>query len=282
MVKLVIDSAADISEKEAQELGVKMLAMPITFENDEEFYDGVNLFPHEFYQKLEKCNELPKTSQITKYRFEEAFEEEVKAGNDVVAIVLSSKLSNTCNNAKQAGEKFPGRVFVVDSLNATAGQKLLVEYALRLIKEGKSAKEVYDAVEEKKSKVKVMAMIDTLKYLKKGGRINPLLAFAGELMGLKPMGEVIDGKVEVVGKCLGLKKAIVFLDKAIKEAGGIDFSMPFTTLYTGYDETKIDKYIQDNADLWECGVENVRKNCMGATIGTHLGPGVVGLAFFIK
>lgn len=281
MVKLIIDSSADISEKEANELGIKMLAMPITIDG-EDYLDGVNLLPIQFYEKLVKCKELPKTSQVTEFRFEEAFKEETDKGNEVVAIVLSSKLSNTCNNAMQAAEKFKDKVYVVDSLNATVGAKILVEYALSLVKEGKSAKEIFEILEEKKKKVQVRAMIDTLKYLKKGGRINPLLAFAGELMGLKPMAAVIDGKVEVIGKCLGLKKAVGFLQKDIEALGGIDFSMPFIVLYSGDEEAKADKYIQDNAEMWKCGVENVRKGCMGGTIGTHVGPGAIGVAFFNK
>ena len=248
----------------------------------EDYFDGVNLLPIQFYEKLVKCKELPKTSQVTEFRFEEAFKEETDKGNEVVAIVLSSKLSNTCNNAMQAAEKFKDEVYVVDSLNATVGAKILVEYALSLVKEGKSAKEIFEILEEKKKKVQVRAMIDTLKYLKKGGRINPLLAFAGELMGLKPMAAVIEGKVEVIGKCLGLKKAVGFLQKDIEALGGIDFSMPFIVLYSGDEETKADKYIQDNAEMWKCGVENVRKGCMGGTIGTHVGPGAIGVAFFNK
>ena len=167
-------------------------------------------------------------------------------------------------------------------MSATAGERILVEYALKLAAEGKSAKEIYDELEVKKNKVQIRAMIDTLKYLKKGGRISPFLAFAGELMGLKPMAAVINGKVEVVGKCLGLKKAVAFINADIQKLGGIDFSMPMLALYTGNDQSKIDKYIEENASLWECGANDVRKNCMGATIGTHIGPGAIGVAFFSK
>lgn len=282
-VKLVIESSCDIEEKEAQELGVTILSIPITFET-EEFYDGVDITKSEFYNKLAECTELPKTSQITAFRFEEVFEQHVKNGDEVVAIVLSSKLSATYNSAVQASEQFKDKVFVVDSLSATAGIRILIDYALRLIAENKSAKEIYDLLEEKKSKVQIRAMIDTLKYLKKGGRISPLLAFAGEMMGIKPMIAVIDGKVEVTGKSLGLKKAINLINKDIERLGGMDLDMPFYAIYsgTGEYEDRADKYIELNANLWGCEPSAIKKNCIGATIGTHIGHGAIGVVFFSK
>ena len=280
-VKLVIESSGDIDSVEAQKLGITMLPIPITF-GEEEFLDGVNLTREQFYEKLVKCSNLPKTSMINSYRFEEVFKELVSNGDEVVAIVLSSGLSGTCNAAKTAAENFKDKVFVVDSLSATAGIKLLIEYALTLIKEGKSAKEIFEILEEKKNKLQIRAMVDTLKYLKKGGRVSPLVAFAGELMGIKPMVSVVDGKVEVIGKVIGLKKAINYINTEIEKIGGIDFDMPFYAIYSGIDQTKIDNYINDNAQIWKCGAENVRKNCIGATIGTHVGPGAIGIAFFSK
>lgn len=280
-VKLVIESSGDIDSVEAQKLGISMLPIPITF-GEEEFLDGVDITREEFYEKLVKCSNLPKTSMINSYRFEEVFQELVNNGDEVVAIVLSSGLSGTCNAAKTAAENFKDKVFVVDSLSATAGTKLLIEYALTLISEGKSAKEIFEILEEKKNKLQIRAMVDTLKYLKKGGRVSPLVAFAGELMGIKPMVAVVDGKVEVIGKVIGLKKAINYINAEIEKIGGIDFDMPFYAIYSGNDQTKIDNYINDNAQLWECGVEKVRKNCIGATIGTHVGPGAIGIAFFSK
>ena len=280
-VKLVIESSSDIDSVGAEKLGITMLPIPITF-GEEEFLDGVDITCDQFYDKLIKSVDLPKTSMINSYRFEEIFQKHVHNGDEVVAIVLSSRLSGTCNAAKNAADNFKGKVFVVDSLSATAGIKLLVEYALILILDGKSAEEVYELLEEKKHKIQIRAMVDTLKFLKKGGRISPLVAFAGELMGIKPMVAVIDGKVEVVGKVIGLKKAINYINAEIEKTGGIDFNMPFYTIYSGNDQTKIDNYISDNAKIWECGVEKVRKNCIGATIGTHVGPGAIGIAFFSK
>ena len=134
-VKLVIESSSDINSKEAQALGITMLPISITF-GEEEFLDGVNLTHEEFYEKLIHCDTLPKTSMINAYKFEEAFSEHIKNGDDVVAIILSSELSGTYNAAKSAAEQFGNKVYVVNSLSASAGVKLLIEYALKLIKEG--------------------------------------------------------------------------------------------------------------------------------------------------
>lgn len=280
-VKLVIESSGDLNSIESQKLGISMLPIPITFDN-EEYMDGENLTQEEFYDKLVKSHDLPKTSMINAFRFETAFQEHINNGDEVVAIILSSGLSGTYNAAKTAAENFKDKVFVVDSLSATAGIKILIEYALQLINKGKSAKEIFEILEEKKQKVQIRAMVDTLKFLKKGGRISPLVAFAGELMGIKPLIAVLNGKVEVIGKAIGLKKATSFINSEIAKCGGIDFDMPFYTIYSGNDQTKIDNYIKDNADLWECAIDKVRKNCIGATIGTHVGPGAIGIAFFSK
>ena len=282
-VKIVVDSSSDITEQEAQELGITMLAIPINFGGDD-YMDGVDITKAEFYDKLAQCEELPKTSQVSFFRFEEVFEQHTKNGDEVVAIVLSSQLSATYNSAVQASEKYKGKVYVVDSLSATAGMRILTDYALRLVAENKSAKEIYELLEEKKSKVQIRAMIDTLKYLKKGGRISPLLAFAGEMMGIKPMIAVIDGKVEVVGKSLGLKKAINLINKDIERLGGMDLDMPFYVIYsgTGEYEDRANKYIELNAGVWGCDPSIIKKNCIGATIGTHIGHGAIGVVFFSK
>ena len=280
-VKLVIESSSDIDFEEAKKQGITMIPIPITF-GEEEYLDGVNLTRQEFYEKLVKCADLPKTSMINHFQFEEVFAKHVADGDEVIAIVLSSGLSGTCNSTKIAAGKFPDKVFVVDSLSATAGIKILIEYALRLIDEGKTAKEIFEILEEKKNKVQIRAMVDTLKFLKKGGRVSPFVAFAGELMGIKPMIAVIDGKVEVIGKVLGLKKALNFINNEIEKVGGIDFDMPFYVIYSGNDQTKVNNYIESNANLWSCGLEKVRRNCIGATIATHVGPGAIGIVFFSK
>ena len=280
MVKLLIDSAADIGAAEAKKLGIEMISMVISF-GDEEYFDGVNLSPKEFYQKLEKSKVNPKTAQISPFRFEEAFEKGTEKGDELVVITISSKLSGTYAAAAQAAEKFKGKVFVLDSLSATAGERLLAQYALRLIGNGLSGKEILEELERVKTKVCVMGVLDTLEYLKRGGRISGAVAFVGGVLNVKPVVRVIGGEVKMVGKARGQKKGYELMNGIVRELDGIDFSMPYGVLWTGTDESIAQKYVTESADIFE-GNADAPTYMMGSTIGTHVGPGVVGIAFFQK
>ena len=278
MVKIIIDSAADISKSEAESLGIEILPMIISF-GDEDYYDGENLTATEFYEKLASSKVVPKTAQVNPFRWEEAFARFTENGDEVLAITISSKLSGTYQSACQASEKFNGKVRVVDSLNACAGERLLCEYAISLAKEGLSLNEIADKLEENKGRIKVLAVIGTLEYLKKGGRISAVAAFAGEILSLKPLIAVIDGEVKVTGKAMGFRKGLALLNKQIDDTKGIDFSMPISAIYSGETEN-LEKFIQTSQRIWECVDGEIPKSHLGATVGTHIGPGVAGIAFF--
>ena len=205
MIKILIDTASDITMQEAQELGIDAIPIEVRFGN-ESFLDGFNLSHKKFFEKLIKGDEFPQTSQINEFRFEEEFKKLTKNGDEVICITLSSKLSGTYNCALAASKSFQDKVFVVDSLNATIGERILCELALRLIKEGKTAKEIVEQLNKQKQRIKLLAVLDTLKYLKKGGRISPLVALTGEVFSIKPVVSVVDGEVKLVGKAIGSKK----------------------------------------------------------------------------
>lgn len=281
MVKLLIDSAADIGAKEAETLGVTMLPLVVSF-GDESYYDGVELSPRDFYEKLIESDTLPKTSQITPFRFDEAYANLTANGDEVVAITISSKLSGTYGAAVTAAENYAGKVFVVDSLNAAIGERLLVQYALRLIEEGKTAAQIAEELEEKKKKVNLMAVLGTLEYLKKGGRISSAVAFAGELLSIKPVIAIVDGEVKLVGKAMGSKKGNNLLNTLVQKQGGIDFSMPYGVVWSGLSDEFLKKYVKDSAHLWERETDRVPSYMIGGTIGAHVGPGAIGVAFFSK
>ena len=225
-VKILIDSASDITKEEASKLGIEMIPMEILFGEDT-YLDGINLLPQEFYEKLIESDVLPKTSQVTPYRFEEAYSKLINEGYEVVVITISSKLSNTYNSAVLASNQYQGKVFVVDSLNAAVGERILCEYALRLIDKGLDASSIKKELDNIKSKINIIAVVDTLEYLKKGGRISKATAFAGELFSIKPVLSVIDGEVKMIGKARGSKKANNLLNELVTKKGGIDFSLPF-------------------------------------------------------
>ena len=278
-VKILIDSASDITVEEGKKMGLVVLPIEVNF-GGETFMDGETIFADEFYNKLETATELPKTSQINSYRFEEEFKKHIDNGDEIVCLSLSSKISGTYNNARLTAEQFEGKAYAVDTLNATAGMRILAEYALRLVEAGKSAREIAEELESKKKKIKVIAMIDTLKYLKMGGRISSAAAFIGGMMNLKPMVGVVDGEVKVIGKCVGAKKAIQFINQAVKQSGGVDMSMPHCNIISGNDNTNYDKFVETSTEVYGDMADKVVAHKLGATIGTHIGPGAVGVVFF--
>ncbi len=279
-VKILVDSASDIDLEEAKALGVELIPMKITFE-DGDYSDGVDLSHEKFFEKLIESAELPRTSLINEYRFTEAFTELTADGSEVVAIMLSSKLSGTYKNAMKAAGAFKGKVWVVDSLSASAGERLLVECALRLREAGKSAEEIASELNSQKHRILILAVLDTLLYLKKGGRISALTAFAGTMLSVKPVIGVIGGEVKLVGKAMGSKKSNNLLNKLVQEKG-IDFEMPHCVIWSGLDDSLMKKYVADSAALWQDSISEVPSYMIGSTIGTHIGPGAVGVAFFAK
>ena len=282
MIKILIDSASDIDMQEAKTLGVDMIPMQIQF-GDTEYLDGINLSHREFFEKLIESNEIPKTSQINEFRFVEKFEELTRNGNEVIAITMSSKLSGTYNSAVAAAKKFSGKVWVVDSLNVCIGERILCQYAIRLVQERcLSISEIVDELNEKKTKIELLAVLDTLKYLRKGGRISSVAAFAGEMLSIKPVVSVTKGEVKLVGKAIGSKKGNNLLNQLVDNCGGIDFAMPFALGYSGLSDDYLKKYLNDSEKLWKNETDSVPYFMIGSTIGTHVGPGAIAVAFFGK
>lgn len=282
MIKILIDSASDIDVKEAEEKRIYLIPIEVTFGEDT-YLDGVNLSHNEFFEKLIESDELPKTSQINPFRFEEEFEKLTEDGSSVVCITISSKLSNTYNNAVSAAKKFKDKVYVVDSLNACIGERVLCDLAIRLVEEGKlSAKEIAEELDKRKQTIELLAVVGTLKYLKKGGRISSVVAFTGEMLSIKPVISIINGQVKMVGKARGSKKGNNLLVEKIEACGGIDFNYPYATGYSGLSNDFLKKYLEDSAALWQNSTDSVPMYQIGSTIGTHVGPGAIAVAFFSK
>ena len=282
MIKLMADSACDLEQTEADALGIALMPLSIRF-GSEEYWDGVTLSHREFFEKLIETDEIPQTSQISDYRFEEAFASLTADGSEVIAVTLSSKLSGTHACAVRAAKKFPGKVYVVDSMNACIGERILVDYALRLIREGKlSAPEIAAELDEKKNKIQLLAVLDTLKFLRKGGRISTVTAFAGEMLSIKPVISVVKGEPKLIGKAMGSKKGNNLLNRLVDECGGIDFTMPYVLGYSGLSEDFLMKYLHDSEHLWKEHTDHVPYYMIGSTIGTHVGPNAIAVAFFAK
>lgn len=282
MIKILVDSASDLEQQDASELGVTVLPLQIRF-GSEEYLDGVSLTHREFFEKLIETDELPQTSQINEYRFDEVFASLTADGSEVIAITLSSKLSGTHASAVKAAKKYAGKVVVVDSLNACIGERILLEYAVRLVGEGKlTAAQIAAELDEKKGKIQLLAVLDTLKYLRKGGRISSVTAIAGEMLSIKPVIAVVRGEVKLVGKAMGSKKGNNLLTQLVRDCGGIDFTMPYVLGYSGLSDAFLQKYIRDSELLWKGYTDHVPYHMIGSTIGTHVGPGAIAVAFFAK
>ena len=173
-------------------------------------------------------------------------------------------------------------VYVVDTMTVAIAQGILAVLALQLADEGMDAKSIAARIEEEKEKVCLIAMLDTLEYLKKGGRISAAAAFAGGVLSIKPVITVKDGVVEMLGKARGSKQGNNLLVKEIEKAGGADFSKPLLLGYTGLSDVLLNKYIADSAYIWEGNVSQLQTTTIGSAIGTHAGPGAIAVAFFKK
>ena len=276
-VKIIVDSTADMRPEVAEKVGI----VPLTVHfGDREYISGVNINPRKFYEMLVESDELPTTSQPTPVAFEEAFEKAVKEGHEVVCLTCSGKLSGTCQSANIAAAEFSGKVHVVDSNTIAIALGILVEYAVELAEQGFSAEEIVLKLLRKRDKVKLLALVDTLEYLKKGGRISSTAALAGGLLNIKPVITIDEGVIKVLGKARGSRQGNNLLVQEIQKAGGVDFAKPVMLGYTGLSDALLQKYIQDSAALWEGHKENLPVSIVGSVVGTHAGPGAVAVAFF--
>ena len=278
-VRFIIDSAADIVPAEAEALGLIHLPLKVIF-GEEEYSDSVDLTHHEFYEKLIENDEIPTTSQINPGVFMSAYQKVADNGDTAVVITLSGKLSGTYQSAMIALDGFEDKIFVVDSESVCVGERILIQLGLKLRDQGLSAAEIAAELDLQKKHVRVLALLDTLEYLKKGGRISAAVAFAGNLLSIKPVIAIENGEVSLVGKARGSKKGNNLLRELITNCGGINFDKPFALAYSGLSDRLLQKYVEDSSEIWSSHTETLPISTVGCTIGTHAGPGAVAVAFF--
>lgn len=278
-VRIITDSASDMSP--AEHPALRVLPLSVTFGTDV-YMDGVDIDHQRFYEMLVERDELPKTGQVNPYAFSRAIAEAREAGDEAVIVTVSAKLSGTNQSARTALAEAPGGdVFVVDSNNVTLGERVLVEYALRLVDEGCGAAQIAAAVEAARDRVVVIGLLETLEYLVRGGRLSAAAGAVGTLLNVKPVVAAEDGLIVQLGKARGSKNGRNLLNQKVEKAGGVDFSMPLALGYTGLSDAVLKKYIEDSAALWAGHTEGeLPIHTIGATIGTHVGPGAVAVAFF--
>ena len=276
--RIIVDSTSVLMP----EARARVSVVPLTAHfGAEEFVDGVTIDHKAFYEKLVETDVHPTTSRATPADIMTEYEKAARAGESAVVITLSSKLSGTYQSAVIAAADYEN-IYVVDSSSVTIGGAIMTELALRLLDQGLDTREIAGRLEEAKGKIRLVALLDTLEYLKKGGRISKTVAFAGAVLNIKPVVSVIDGEIQMLGKARGSKMGNNLLVQEIEKAGGVDFSRPVLLGYTGLSDALLLKYIEDSRRLWEGGLEQVRYTTVGSVIGTHAGPGAIAVAFFTK
>lgn len=277
-VRIIVDSSTDVSEKYREK--IQFVPLTVRF-GDKEYLDGVELSKHQFYEMLVESDVLPTTSQATPAAFADCFEAIASAGDSAVVITLSSKLSGTYQSAVLATEDYPN-IYVVDSQSVAIGTGVLAQYAVELAQQGMGAEEIAQVLTQQREKVCVVALLDTLEYLKKGGRISKTVAFAGGVLNIKPVVTIQDGAVALIGKARGSRNGNNLLVEKIREAGGVDFKRPVLLGYTGLSSALLEKYVDDSKALWADHVDKLDGCLLCSVIGTHAGPGAVAVAFFRK
>jgi len=279
MVELIIDSTTDLRPG----LRDRFLHVPLTVTfGTEEYLDGVTITHREFYEKLIESDVLPTTSQAAPAAFEQIFAQVARRGNSAVVITVASGLSGTYQSAMIAAEEYAGTVFVVDGTSVAIGTAVLAEQALCYRDQGLSADQIARRLERDKEQIHVIALLDTLEYLKKGGRISSAMAFAGGILSIKPVAAVKDGRICLLGKARGSRQGNNLLVQEIQKAGGVDFDRPVLLGYTGLSDHMLKKYIEDSRSLWEESREALEYVSIGSVVGTHAGPGAIAVAFFRK
>ena len=271
-IRIIVDSSADMEEGYARAHDITIIPMTIAF-GSEQYAEGVDLSREEFFERLVETDELPRTSQIPPMVFQDLFQEAVDAGDEVAA-------------------PFKESVFVVDSENATIGERILAERAWALRDEGLSAQDIAYCLNQEKKDIRLVASLDTLEYLRRGGRISGAAALVGGMLSIKPVVGVVDGDVVVLGKARGSKQSKNMVFQKIDEAGGIDFTRPIWVAYSGLSDATARKYIADSLAQAKAAEEAAADESavpddlpltqVGAVIGTHVGPGGVAFAFFAR
>ena len=277
MVRIITDSAADFEPFELEKLNVACIPLKVLLDGSE-YEENVNLGKDQFFELLASTGATPKTSQPSPQILMDLFEEAKQAGDEAIYITLSSALSGTYQTAVMTCEDADSDAcHVFDSLNATGGQRLLVEYAVRLRDAGKSAKEILAGLESIRDKIVLFACIDTLEYLYRGGRISQTVYKLGTMAQVKPIIRVSEeGTIEVPAKAMGMRKGMDQLCKRV-EAQKPSAEHNFYVMYTA--DRTIGQTLAQKIGALGYDIPEERIIQVGAGIGSHIGPNACGIVY---
>ena len=277
MIHIITDSAADFEPAELKQLNITCIPLTVRF-GDTEYQENVDLSKDRFYELLLNSSDLPKTSQASPQILLDLFENARDSGNEAIYFTLSSALSGTYQSALMAKNLTDcDRCHVVDALNATGGQRLILECAARLRDEGKTAQEIIAGVEDIRSRIVLFACIDTLEYLYKGGRISQTVYKLGTLANIKPIITVEpDGSIGIPAKAMGMRKGMDYLCKQA-ESRPADPNHPFYIMYTN--NRSVAETLAQKLEAAGIHVPDSQIIQVGAAIGSHIGPDACGLVY---
>ena len=276
MVKIITDSASDFEPNELKKLMIDCIPLSVNF-GDEEYKDNVTISKDEFFDKLKNTTETVKTSQSSLHDIAEEFEAAEHSKDGGVAIFMSSKISGTANTAQIACDMIGCKnVYVIDSLTASAGQKLLVEYAVKLRRQGKNSKEIYEEIERIKTKISLLACLDTLEYLHNGGRVSQTKAMLATVARIKPVIRLSGGNVELLAKSFNIKRGIKSLAERL-EREELNPHFPVYVMYS--DNESLANDLTSDIKRLLPNVHSVETVKVGAVIGSHIGTNACGIAF---
>ncbi len=278
MVRIVTDSTSDITQEEGEALDITIVPLTVHF-GEESYRDGIDLSKKDFFDKLAVAETIPTTSQVPPGEFTALFQQFVDAGDEVVGIFISSEMSGTYQSAEMArGLVDEKKVYVIDSRVATFELALLVRHAVRLRDAGKTAGEIAAEIKALTKRVRLFAVIDTLKYLKMSGRISTTTAFVGGLLGINPIISVKDGKVISIGKARGLKAGLGMISEQMQDdPPDLDYLVCFGHINA---PAFLEETVSHLSGLF--GIKDYARENIGIVVGTHVGPGAAGIAYIAK
>ncbi len=279
MIKIVTDSTAYLPADYMQAHDIRVVPLSVHF-GEEAFKEGVEISDEEFFARLKRSPDLPTTSQPSAGDFKKVFQELAEAGHEIVTLTISSKLSGTWNSAMMAKEMLPGAgISVVDSLSTSGGLQLMVYAAVEAAEAGASRQEVVDLVQGIVPKMNLFFVVDTLEYLAKGGRIGNAKAFLGTLLKVKPILALQEGAIEPLEQVRSKRKAQARLLELVERAvgdRGAEARVAVVNALVPKEATALGQELQRRLGC----AEPIQAD-LGPVIGTHTGPGLVGIACYV-
>ncbi len=277
---IITDDNAGFTKEEAQELGIKIIKMPVLIDGEEHF-ENITLSTDEFYKKLANGADI-KTSQPAPGEVLKVWDETLKTYDAIIHIPMSSGLSESCNTATVLAQDYKGKVFVVNNHRISVTLKSSVRDALNMAKDGKSPEEIKEYLEKDAYQSAIYVMVDTLKYLVKGGRITPAAALIGGALHIKPILTILGEKLDAYKKVIGTKKGKIALLSAIQDELKMRFKdyskedLCFQMAYTFELEAAIE-FRKEFAESLGINEDQIELNPLSLSVATHIGPGALAL-----